>query len=128
MQSWCCAEDSCNFALNIYDEGSVLSIVVDAGSHGTHVAGITSAYHEHDPHLNGIAPGGLPRISLHACLFERQIGCARMCSHCVMSFMAATMRTLVLACDSMHAHLPGSADSPKHHNSQAAMTSVLAAM
>lgn len=51
------AEDSCNFALNIYDEGNVLSIVVDAGSHGTHVAGITAAYHEDKPHLNGIAPG-----------------------------------------------------------------------
>ena len=35
----------------------MLSIVVDAGSHGTHVAGITAAYHEHEPHLNGIAPG-----------------------------------------------------------------------
>ena len=51
------AEDSCNFALNIYNEGSILSIVVDAGSHGTHVAGITAAFHEHEPHLNGIAPG-----------------------------------------------------------------------
>ena len=28
------AEDACNFALNIYEEGSVLSVVVDAGSHG----------------------------------------------------------------------------------------------
>lgn len=56
---WSCyrAEDSCNFALNIYDMGNVLSIVVDSGSHGTHVAGITSAYHEAEPHLNGIAPG-----------------------------------------------------------------------
>lgn len=53
----CYAEDSCNFALNIYDKGNVLSIVVDAGSHGTHVAGITAAYHEDDPQLNGIAPG-----------------------------------------------------------------------
>jgi subtilisin family serine protease len=31
--------------------------VVDAGSHGTHVAGITAAFHEREPHLNGIAPG-----------------------------------------------------------------------
>ena len=50
--------DSCNFALNIYDEGSTLSIVVDAGAHGTHVAGITSAFFEDDPAMNGIAPGG----------------------------------------------------------------------
>ena len=50
--------DSCNFALNIYNEGAVLSIVVDAGAHGTHVAGITAAYFEDDPSMNGIAPGG----------------------------------------------------------------------
>lgn len=31
--------------------------VVDAGSHGTHVAGITAAHHPEDPALNGIAPG-----------------------------------------------------------------------
>ena len=51
------AEDACNFVLNIYDDGAVLSIVVDAGSHGTHVAGITAAHHPEDPSLNGIAPG-----------------------------------------------------------------------
>lgn len=51
------AEDACNFALNIYDNGDILSIVVDAGSHGTHVAGITAAHHPEDPALNGIAPG-----------------------------------------------------------------------
>ncbi|KAK9786061.1 hypothetical protein WJX73_002387 [Symbiochloris irregularis] len=55
------AEDACNFGVHVYEdtEGkpSVLSIVVDAGSHGTHVAGITAAYHPADPTLNGIAPG-----------------------------------------------------------------------
>ncbi|KAK9809052.1 hypothetical protein WJX72_008467 [[Myrmecia] bisecta] len=51
------AEDACNFACNIYEAGRVLSIVVDAGAHGTHVAGITAAYHPKDPSLNGIAPG-----------------------------------------------------------------------
>jgi tripeptidyl-peptidase II len=57
------AEDAANFVLNIYDEGNVLSIVVDAGSHGTHVAGITAAYHADDPSLNGIAPGACRRIT-----------------------------------------------------------------
>lgn len=39
------AADACNFAANVYDGGSVLSIVIDAGPHGTHVAGIVAAHH-----------------------------------------------------------------------------------
>ncbi|KAL0371710.1 UNVERIFIED_CONTAM: Tripeptidyl-peptidase 2 [Sesamum calycinum] len=34
-----------------------LSIVTDSSPHGTHVAGITSAYHPKEPLLNGVAPG-----------------------------------------------------------------------
>jgi tripeptidyl-peptidase II len=46
-----------NFAVNIYEDGKRLSIVVDAGSHGTHVAGIVAANYTDKPALNGIAPG-----------------------------------------------------------------------
>ena len=44
-------------ALNVYDDGKTLSVACDAGSHGTHVAAITAAYHPEDSDLNGIAPG-----------------------------------------------------------------------
>ena len=49
--------DSCNYCVNVYEGGDVVSIVVDAGAHGTHVSGIVGANFQNDPGMNGIAPG-----------------------------------------------------------------------
>ncbi|KAJ1920422.1 hypothetical protein IWQ60_007009 [Tieghemiomyces parasiticus] len=51
------ARDQMSYSVKVYDEGKVLSIVTTAGYHGTHVAGITAAYHPDDPAVSGIAPG-----------------------------------------------------------------------
>lgn len=37
--------DACTFVANVYDEGKILSIVTDCSPHGTHVAGIATAFH-----------------------------------------------------------------------------------
>ena len=52
---------ACTFCLQIgdLDDGGALSIVCDAGSHGTHVAGIVAANFEaEDDAADGVAPGG----------------------------------------------------------------------
>ena len=42
--------------MQVYDGGDTVSLVTDAGSHGTHVAGIVAACDD-DPARNGVAPG-----------------------------------------------------------------------
>ncbi|KAA8533720.1 hypothetical protein F0562_031237 [Nyssa sinensis] len=49
--------DACTFVANVFDEGKILSIVTDCSPHGTHVAGIATAFHPKEPLLNGVAPG-----------------------------------------------------------------------
>lgn len=46
-----------NYAVNVYDAGKVVSIVVDSGAHGTHVAGIVAAHFPARRDYDGVAPG-----------------------------------------------------------------------
>ncbi|KAL7107111.1 hypothetical protein ACP275_06G033500 [Erythranthe tilingii] len=80
--------DACTCVLNIYNEGNILSIVTDSSPHGTHVAGITSAYHSKEPLLNGVAPG--------AQLISCKIGDSRLGS---METGTGLVRALIAAVD-----------------------------
>ena len=73
------AEDCCNYALNIESDGNVLSVVVDAGSHGTHVAGIAAAFHEDNPELNGVAPGPFRARLTRTAQHDMMLPGARIC-------------------------------------------------
>ncbi len=50
-------EEASTFAVQVYEEGKLLSLVTVDGSHGSHVASIASAHFPAEPHRDGIAPG-----------------------------------------------------------------------
>jgi len=50
-------EEASNFAVQVYEDGDLLSIVTVSGSHGSHVASIAAGNFPGSPHRNGIAPG-----------------------------------------------------------------------
>ena len=51
------AETLTNFAVHVYNDGDLLSIIIPSSAHGTHVAGIIGANYPESPGRNGIAPG-----------------------------------------------------------------------
>ena len=69
------ALDACNYAVNIYDDGNIVSIVTDTGEHGTHVTGITAAHHPDNASFNGVAPGA------QVCITQLRYTCQRSAVH-----------------------------------------------
>lgn len=50
-------EAALTFSVDVFGDGDVTNICVDAGAHGTHVAGIVAGHFPDRPQLNGVAPG-----------------------------------------------------------------------
>ena len=50
-------EEAATFAVQVYEEGDLLSLVTVSGSHGSHVASIASAHFPKESHRDGVAPG-----------------------------------------------------------------------
>ena len=100
-------EDLLNFAVNVYEDGNLLSIVTDCGAHGTHVAGIVAGNYPDQPELSGLAPG--------AQIVSVKIGDRRLGSS---STGTGEMRGLITVlqnkCDLINMSYGGSTTDPNH--------------
>ena len=98
-----------NFALNIYNNGNLLSIVTDCGVHGTHVAGIVAAHFKDKPELNGIAPG--------AQIVSVKIGDHRLGSSSTNTGQIRGLATVLQnRCDLINMSYGGASDDPNRGN------------